>query len=158
MIRLIGIDPGVNTGFAVLADGEFEALWTLSFWGAYHLVRGSWEPLEVDVVVVEIATISYVWQPSAKRARQAKALRVAQDVGAVRREGELLAEGLRDRFTVITKPPCGKLNADRFAKLTGHDGRTNQHERDAAMLAWNEYQSMKQRKLMAFPETAITNR
>lgn len=145
MIRILGIDPGVKTAVAILEDGQL-AFWTVSFWGAYHLIRGTWQPLDINVIVVEVATDTYVWQKSARnRASVAKAMRVAQDVGAVRREGQLLAEGLRDLFCVVTRPPQGKLNAERFGLLTGYEGRTNQHERDAGLLAWTEYQSIKQR-------------
>lgn len=145
MTRIVAIDPGVKTAVAVLADGEYTAMWTVSFWGAYELVRGTFEPLDVNVVVVEVATDTFIWQPNARsRASVAKALRVAQDVGAVRREGQLLAEGLRDRFTVITRPPPGKLTAERFALLTGYKARTNQHERDAGLLAWWEYCRLRQ--------------
>ena len=141
MTRIIGIDPGVATGVAMLEDGRFTEFRCLGFWEAYELVR---QCSSRTTVVIEIAADTYVWQPNARsRAGLGKALKVAQDVGAVRREGLLLAQGLqRSGLQVVTRPPRGKVDARRFAEITGYRGRMNQHKRDAGMLAWYEYQSM----------------
>lgn len=56
MIRVAAIDPGVKTGAAVVRDGEFEALRTLTFWTAYELLTGEYAPLDLNVVVIEVAT------------------------------------------------------------------------------------------------------
>lgn len=145
MIRVIGIDPGVHTGLADVIDGEIY-LEECDFWGAYeYLTERVRLRSMVDLVVIEIATDSHVWHQGGKTT-VAKAARTGQHVGAVRREGELLAEGLRRAgFNVKTVPPRGKLDSRRFGAITGYVGRTNAHKRDAGLMAWTEYQLLETR-------------
>ena len=63
--------------------------------------------------------------------------KIGQNVGSVRAEGKLLCMGLRDLgYEVVQVSPMGKIDAAGFSSLTGYRGRTNQHERDAGLLAF----------------------
>lgn len=41
-----------------------------------------------------------------------------------------------DAYGISPKQKGAKLDAAQFAKLTGWDGKSNQHERDGVMVAW----------------------
>lgn len=141
MIRVVGIDPGKVTGLALVVDGEL-TLRSLDFWGAHGFVF-NYDPREVDLVVVEVHPASKVWHDHGGNAR--KAGKIGQNVGAVRDQGELLAEGFRRAgYQVREIQPLGKLDHTRFQAYTGYRGRTNEHTRDAGIMAIREYERLKQ--------------
>lgn len=132
----VGIDPGTQTGFAWWNEtsGEFVCR-TTDFWGVI-------DTMTHDVFFSRPVTIVHIEVPSSKTlfAGRNKRLGAAGDVGAVVRESQLLAEGIRRLgYKVIEHTPAEKgkkLDAETFRRLTGYSGRTNQHERDAGMLCW----------------------
>ena len=132
----IGIDPGQQTGFAVYCHTEKRLieLKTLCFWSAFGEVLLH-DPLNVSKVVVEVPDSKHVWH---KAARDLKAIqRQAVNVGGVIRESQLMAEGIkRAGYLVLTLPPKGKVDAEKFQKFTCWEGRSNGHERDAGLLCW----------------------
>lgn len=143
---VVGIDPGVKTGFAVWDRNEtnFKCVETLDFWAVYRgLTVGFVYSPANTVVVVEVAHHAPVFRErKAKGLNQNHAARLAQNVGQVMREAKLLAEGLRRcGYEVIEKNPLGKKKtaADdktQFEQLTGWTERTSQHARDAARLCF----------------------
>lgn len=122
----IGIDPGVHTGFAVAEDGKLVRLQTLDFWQAYHtacVLIGEHGSLRV---VIEVPKTKANWHGAT----------AAHNVGRVCREAELLADGLELAGAQVQRVhPSGKVDAATFARITGWVGRTNEHQRDAGMLA-----------------------
>jgi hypothetical protein len=71
---------------------------------------------------------------------RAAMLKVARNVGQIDAWCGLIvelcgAQGIPARG-ISPKGKGEKLNADRFKAITGWDSRCNQHERDAAMVAW----------------------
>jgi hypothetical protein len=155
----IGIDPGANTGFAVwnrVRSGQyFSQIECTDFWGAidkleeFHLMLCPQHDLKL-VVVIEASNLNrsmhastmdkIAGTPSEKLRR---ILKMAQDVGGVKRECELLMKWCeRNGITFIAAQPTAKsytkLKADRFTQLTGWKARTNEHSRDAAMLVWGK--------------------
>lgn len=125
----IGIDPGNNTGFAVWNEQEsrFQVIETVDFWSAYGKV-GTY-PIDETMVVVEVPRGKNNWTGDTQQI-------TTLNVGGVIREANLLAEGLRRKgYSVKEVHPRGKVDADGFKRLTGYQGRTNEHNRDAGMLA-----------------------
>lgn len=149
----IGIDPGVETGVAVLKRGRFIGIDTLSFWAVVDYITRDIPPAWVGMLAVEVSSSSHVWQQSMKGATKEKAAAIGQNVGAVRREGQLLVE----RFKALgypvraVDPPGnpekrgkGKIDPRQFQLLTGHaDQIVSQHQLDAGHIAWNVYHEMR---------------
>lgn len=135
----VGIDPGTNTGFAVwdCIAGEFAALDTLGFWSAYQRVLQLAATHERLLAVVEDPSGNKPVFPRNLTMKEVKIkLHIAQSVGGNKREAQLLIKGLR-RAGIPVKtvtPRDGKWNAETFAKITGYQGRTNEHKRDAGRL------------------------
>lgn len=134
--RFIGIDPGEHTGWAEwLPDSEaLERLDTISFWQVFDRAV-LLDPRRVVFVVEDPSQIPFTRRRSGHTATDD---RKARNVGAVCREANLLIAGLRRRgFRVqAIKPTSQKRDAEAFRRLTGYDGRTNAHMRDAACLVW----------------------
>lgn len=146
---IIGCDPGVSCGIAIYdtMERKFLLVDTTDFWGAIDAAR-AYEPNEV-LIVVEVAHHAPTFRHLKAKGQNVHMLsKIARNVGQVTREAQLLAEGLRRLgYKVIEKAPFGKkkgadgkysAEADRreFEQLTGWTGRTSQHARDAARLAF----------------------
>ena len=131
---IIGIDPDLEkSGVAILGD-ELQ-LKKLTFPETIELFRNEQDCIKK--VVIEAG-----WQNKKSnfhgRYGQSKAEgeRIAKNVGENHATGKLIAEmaealGLA---VVLVRPTKNKLKSDEFNKLTGWNGRTNQEQRDAAML------------------------
>jgi hypothetical protein len=135
--RIIGIDGGTKTGLADWNPHQkrFMRIATLDFWSAFF------EVCETDAS----ETLLVIEDPQANRpvfhragVTDRRAMKVAQNVGAVKRESRLLAEGFeRAGYRVVLVRPGGrKWDAATFRALTRHVGRTSQHGRDAAKLVF----------------------
>lgn len=134
----IGIDTGVNTGVAVWDSDKkkFIEIQTLMIHQAMHLVGRWWTICKVNAkgvkVVFEDARLRkwYGFDASKKM----------QGAGAVKRDAKIWEDFLTDLgIPFVTKHPLKgmtKLDADPFKRLTGWNGRTSHHSRDAAMLVF----------------------
>lgn len=131
---LIGIDPGKNTGIAIYRDGALHQLHTLS----PDMIESLLVRVRPDLVVYEDSR-----QQSAvfSRGTNARAtLKIARNVGEI----DMLCRQIEDMcrrhglesLGVSPLRKGAKLDADRFAAVTGWVKRSNQHERDAAMCAY----------------------
>lgn len=141
----IGLDTGAKTGFAVWDSDakEFTRIETLDFWTAYDIIADAvWKTSGYDktpTIVIELpARFIYSTHSGANRNT---AINIATKYGGTRREAELLAARFEAMgFKVITQQPKKggktKMKADAFKRLTGYEGRTNEHGRDAAMLVF----------------------
>lgn len=134
---VIGIDPGTNIGLAVygVSDKKLTQLHTFDFWGAYDHVIHGYKPKETKIVI-EISTKTHVWGGKLQHKNAAAAAKVGQSVAVPKVMGVLLADRLEAfGFLVERKNPSNtKIKADAFKRLTGWVGRSNEHERDAAMM------------------------
>lgn len=130
---VIGIDPGRQTGIAVYHDGELVELLTVSPDEIVAMSR--YAP---ETVVIEDSRLQSAVFPRAVAPRAM--LKIARNVGEIDqicRRIEALCETAG--IELIRVSPLGKgakLNAARFREITGWTGRSNQHERDAAMCAY----------------------
>lgn len=132
----IGIDPGVNTGYAVYdrQDKYILETATMDFWKVINQLKGI-QPSDAVVVVEIPGTFTYQRNElDAGRGRDAKNKMQAR----IRREAELLAEGIEQMgFEVRRQTPTrSKWTAEQLARYTGITKRTNEHVRDAIALVW----------------------
>ncbi|MGL6010203.1 MAG: hypothetical protein ACRC0J_01630 [Shewanella oncorhynchi] len=134
---ILGIDPGASTGVAEYVEGALSSIYTTDTLKLLSMLGSL--AVKPRIVVIEDSTMqSHVFTGSDKN--RATALKVARNIGEV------------DGYCKIIKQLCGelgipyvgispknkgeKLNAISFNSLTGWDRKSNQHERDAAMVAW----------------------
>lgn len=131
---VLGIDPGANTGFAVFEDGKLVGLQTGSPWDMAGLIRA----MKPDRVVFEDSRLqSNVWSAVGSKAAACK---IARNVGQIDAWcSYILAVCEQARVPVLSISPKGKgkkVGAEEFERITGWSGSSNQHNRDAAMVAW----------------------
>ena len=134
MSIVIGIDPGINTGVAVFIDGRLTKLETIHPAEVAAYIQAA----QPSRVVFEDSRLqSHVWTNSHSRAAAAK---LARNVGEVDAWCRLIAHACGKlgipAHGVSPKGKGAKMDADSFRELTGWQGRTNAHERDAAMVCW----------------------
>jgi len=133
---VMGIDPGQATGTALYRDGALRALRTVAPVEIQALIR----EVVPDMVVFEDSRLqSRIWGARVKTTLGAK-LATARSLGQVDAWCSLIVELCDElRITAHGISPKGKgskLDADQFRQVTGWVGRSNQHERDGAMVAW----------------------
>ena len=132
---LVGIDPGVQCGMAAFTDGKLTGLWTCS---GLSMLRYLCEA-EISQIVMEDSRLqSFVWNATGKT--RSPAMKVARSVGGVDKLCSLIEEVAVSRnIKLLSVSPLdkgSKVRAEAFREITGWQGKTNQHERDAAMVAW----------------------
>lgn len=134
MSLVLGIDPGAHTGVATFVDGKLSDLETVGPHQIERLIRGR-QPARV--VFEDSRLQSHTWSKGKGAAATAK---VARNVGQI------------DAWCVLITAICGelgiqahgispkakgaKLNAEQFKAATGWEGPSNEHNRDACMVAW----------------------
>lgn len=134
MNQVIGIDPGVNTGTALYCNGNLTILQTIEPIDIQTFILTS----QADLFVFEDSRMqSNVWIPSGNKA---VANNIARKIGQVDALCSLIQETC-ERYDikymrVSPRAKGEKLKAEDFNNLTGWTARSNQHERDAAMVAW----------------------
>lgn len=128
---VIGIDPGVNTGLAIWSRSQnglieckscsiVEAMWQLGN------VRST-----IALMVMEDARLRTWFGKSGRE--------VLLGAGSVRRDCSIWTEWAEHYGvplkSISPQQKGAKLNADVFARITGWKGKTNEHARDAGVLA-----------------------
>ena len=139
---VIGIDPGAKSGFARYVDGQLVELVTCAPHTLLPFIAARVHdaaPAPVLLVFEDSRLQSYCWNARAAGGTGA-ALRAARNLGQVDGICQML-EGWCGAFGVPYAPvsPKGKgskMDAAAFKHLTGCHRRLNQHERDAALVAW----------------------
>lgn len=137
---LIGIDTGVNTGYAVAIDhgngGELYQVECLSITKAMQSIQ------EIKRVNGKDNLKVYV-EDARKRTWFTGGKEKAQGVGSVKRDAQIWEDWCKEQefnyIMVHPKSNATKTKADLFKKITGWNGRTNEHARDAAMLVFKRY-------------------
>lgn len=133
---ILGIDPGASTGVATFVDGVLSDLETFEPHQVDRLIRGR----QPGRVIFEDSRLeSRAWNARAKRS-YGVALATARSLGQVDAWCSLITAVCADlniaAHGVSPTVKGAKLNAAAFGKATGWMARSNQHERDAAMVAW----------------------
>ncbi len=129
---LIGIDPGVDTGVAVLWTEKqtFIQIATKNIIEAFDIVKYFNESKEYDLGCVYVEDSRKVrWKTKSER---------AQGAGSVKRDCGIWEIFLSKEFIKSAfprpNPSLTKWTKERFFSVTNHNGRTSKHARDAAML------------------------
>ena len=137
---LIGIDTGVNTGFAVAADrgngGELEQVESLSITQAMGKVKELIEQWGISNVCLYI-------EDARKRTWFTGGREKSQGVGSVKRDAQIWEDWCNEQglnyLMIHPAANATKTKADVFKKRTGWIERTNEHARDAAMLVFKRF-------------------
>jgi len=134
---IIGIDPDIDkSGIAVLhQDTKRMEMSNLYFVDVVKFVQLN-KPI-IKAVFLEAGWLNEKanWHGASNMSVAAK---IGKNVGENHASGKLLqqcieAEGVK---VVLVKPTTAKYTAEMFEKLTKIKGKTNQEQRDAAMLIW----------------------
>lgn len=133
---ILGIDPGAHTGLATFKDGMLLALETIT---PLHLERTIRERAPALVIFEDSRLQSRTWTARGKASKGA-GLATARDLGQVDAWCRLIVDiceelGIPARG-ISPAAKGAKRDATNFKALTGWEKRCNQHERDAAMVAW----------------------
>lgn len=140
---LVGIDPGTETGIAQWATiGQFLGVvdcMPIHRAMATILAMPQREHAGELLVLFEDARLrTWYGDADARQARSGAAIR--EGVGAVKRDCAIWEAFLTDHGIpfIARKPAAGgtKWKAEYFKRVTGWQGRTNEHGRDAAMLVY----------------------
>ena len=138
---IIGIDPGQQTGVATFVDGALISLETIQ---PHHIERLMRERSPARVIFEDSRLQSHIFsahKPGIKRKLSHGAqLKVARNVGQIDAWCslifELCAEVGISCHSISPDQKGPKLDAKKFTTRTGWVGSSNQHGRDAAMVAW----------------------
>ena len=135
-MRVIGLDPGLNAGIAIYEDGKLTELLTIEPINLADIFSHySGEPL--FIVFEDSRLQSHVWVPSQSKGVAANIARKIGMVDAWCYMIERYCESYDVAYMRISPKAKGeKLNAEDFKRITGWKKKSNQHERDAAMVAW----------------------
>ena len=135
-MRVLGLDPGINTGVAIYEDGKLTELLTIEPINLADIFSHySGEPL--FVVFEDSRLQSHIWIPSQSKGVAANIARKVGMVDAWCYMIERLCESYDIAYMRVSPKAKGeKLNAEDFKRITGWTGKSNQHERDGAMVAW----------------------
>ena len=135
-MNVIGIDPGVNMGLAIYENAKLVELMTIEPIGLaeiFSIYAG--DPL--FVAFEDSRLQSHVWVPSQSKGVAANISRKIGMVDAWCYMIERYCEAWDIAYMRISPKAKGeKLNAQDFNRITHWEGKSNQHERDAAMIAW----------------------
>lgn len=132
MTCILGMDPGSATGCAIYRAGTLAHLETIAPEDiADYIVQVG----PTRVIFEDSRLQGHVWTP----AKGAAALKVARNIGEIDAWSRLITAVCERRgipaHGLSPKAKGAKLTSDQFAAVTGWAGRSNQHERDAAMCA-----------------------
>lgn len=134
MSTILGIDPGANTGIAYFRGGALVRLDTI----APHAIERTLRKVLPSRVVFEDSRLqSHTWTRGRSAAASAK---MARNVGQVDAWCSLIVAVCAELgIPAHGISPAGKgakIKEPAFAAVTGWTGRSNEHSRDAAMVAW----------------------
>lgn len=153
---LIGIDPGVQTGFAEWDTGLqrllFVSAGTILECMQLVEVRACSTPAGQLFVTFEDARKRKWFGNRADMKTERYGAGVREGVGSVKRDCAIWEEFL-GRLGVPFEaryPHSTKMKAEMFERTTGWRGRTNEHARDAAMIVFGINESIARAKLIAF--------
>ena len=126
---IIGIDPGVKTGFAVkdLESLRYIEVSTLMLHQAFERIIELKEKRQILVVVEDARKRKWFGNTGSER---------HQGAGSVKRDSKAWEDFLQDKEIIhrMQSPKNTKVNPEWFKKVTYYEGRTSIHAREAAMI------------------------
>lgn len=134
MALILGIDPGTNTGLATIKDGRLTALRTIAPLQLHDVIR---EIAPERIVLEDSRLQSFVWTTTGTKAAAAKMARNLGEIDAWCKLIVAVCEQLGVACHSISPAGKGrKIDAADFKRITAWAKSSNQHERDACMVAW----------------------
>ena len=134
MSIILGIDPGVNTGIAIFKRG---ALYTLVTIAPHQIGSFITDSAPSRVIFEDSRLTSFMFNQVKSRPA---ALKMARNVGEIDAWCRVITSVCADlRIPAHGISPAGKgakVKAPEFARITGWLAKSNEHERDAAMVAF----------------------
>jgi hypothetical protein len=133
-MRILGIDPGSNTGCAHFDDGQLHKLATIAPVDVPTMLAN----VRPHLVVFEDSRLqSHMWMKSKNYATSVK---MARNLGQVDAWCSLIV-AVCDQLGITAygmspKAKGAKVSAEAFESITRWTKKSNQHERDSAMVAW----------------------
>lgn len=133
-MTIMGIDPGVQTGIAIYRAGQLSELHTI----APHEISGCITGNKPGRVIFEDSRLtSFMFNQVKSRAA---ALKMARNVGEIDAWCRLITAVCGELgiacHGISPKGKGAKVDAAEFARMTGWLASSNQHVRDAAMVAY----------------------
>jgi len=147
---LIGIDPGVKTGMAMWNTTQKTlTLKSLSIHEAMSRVNslnGAINPQDDNLLV-------FIEDARKRKHFDKDVSYKAQGAGSVKRDCKIWEDFLTDMKIpfILRHPRNTNIGAQRFKAMTGYQGVTNQHTRDAAMLVFG----ISENQALALLKTAV---
>lgn len=132
----IGIDPGTKTGVAVWdrESREFKEVRTLEILEAVELLKSYWAGNEESPVFVRIE------DPNQRKWFGNSGREKLQGAGSVKRDFKIFKTLLeKEKIPYQACSPKDlrtKVKAELFQKITGYQGKTSEHARDAALMVF----------------------
>jgi hypothetical protein len=130
-MKLIGIDPGVRTGFAIWDTDEkiFETIETINVWDYFFRLEALRRTQDLSRYRIYI-------EDARMRGGRREAAQGAGWVKTLSSQYEKYAKSLG--FDVIMQRPSRttKMSTETFKNVTKYKARTSNHARDAAMLVF----------------------
>lgn len=138
-MTVLGIDPGKHTGLAWIVDGQLQELEEISPDQIMVTLQACTPTL---VIFEDSRQARRTWTGQGSAAARAKMARNVGEIDAWCILIETLCKSLG--IACYGLPPSAKaggahgskIDAATFKRITGWAGRSNQHQRDAAMIAW----------------------
>lgn len=136
-----GIDPGAATGLAVFKNGRLIEMHTETPWSVFDKLK-SFAP---DLIVIEDSRlISKLFMEGTytNRGRLSvpQKLKIARDIGSIDYQCAHIVKWSEENgiavMCISPKNKGAKMDADLFRQRYGWEGRSNIHERDAALVAY----------------------
>ena len=129
----IGIDTGISTGVAVSINGVLERVECMTITQAMNLVCKY--PKEKTTLYIEDARLWIGFHGKTKKSDKR-----LQGAGSVKRDARVWEDWCAENgYSAYFIKPMGKglkKSADEFKRITGWQGRTNEHARDAALIVF----------------------
>lgn len=138
-VTVLGMDPGKHTGLAWFVDGQLYALEEI----APSQIMAMLQDRRPSLVIFEDSRKGGSWTARGSQAQRAKMNRNVGEIDGWCVLIETLCASLGIAcFGIAPSAKAGrahgaKIDAATFKRLTGWPGRSNQHQRDAAMIAWS---------------------
>lgn len=136
---VVSIDPGKTTGTALLSleTGKVIRVFSDGFWECFERITAmpQWW---IFVIIESSVTQKHIWQKKGKPNKAAVMGAVGRSIGQNNAQAELLADGFRRRgyYVKTVRPSNTKLKREQVRSITGFESSTNEHNRDAIMIAW----------------------
>lgn len=164
---IVGIDPGLKTGIAIINSETDEILEvsTSDFCSVFFRLQNLPARSRRDyLLVIENAKLNkqtYHRHRRAGRQNQGVTDRIGRGIGSVQRESELLVLLLQGvGYEVVqVKPDYGakKWSRAELEQITGYTDHTSEHGRDAVRLAMDYIDKQKQRSRPPAPRKGSKN-